>query len=160
MATRGRKPKMIENWQIKRLWAISVKIGFDKEDLYGYCETDSLHKLTYTQANEIIKALSPSSPTYKTKKENHQHIRGMATEGQKKKIWRLMYMLKDLDTTPNTATLGNRLCSIIKKEFKCDATEKDPFKWLKYENADKLIEILKGYVKSAERRLKNERKKE
>lgn len=159
MANRGRKPKMIENWQIKRLWAISAKLGFNKDALYDYCETDSLHKISYIKANEIIKALSPSSTTYNTKPtESKKQLKDMITEGQKKKIWRLMYQLKDLDTTENTATLGKRLCGVIKRELSIQTTEKDPFIWIRYDGANKLIEILKNYVKSAQKRGKNDRR--
>ena len=41
---------------------------------------------------------------------------------------------------------------IIKKEFKIDATSEKPLVWLSYSDASKMIEVLKRYVSSAERK--------
>ena len=74
------------------------------------------------------------------------------TEGQERKIWRLMYELQEL--SPSSAALGERLCGIIKKEFKIDATSKSPLAWFSFNDASKMIEILKRYVSSAEKKAK------
>ena len=61
-----------------------------------------------------------------------------------------MYELEEL--SPSSAALGDRLCGIIKKEFKIDATSEKPLVWLSYSDASKMIEVLKRYVSSAERK--------
>ena len=63
-----------------------------------------------------------------------------------------MYELKKQDLSENNASLGDRICRIIKKELKIDAIAREPFAWLDFGQGNKLIEILKKYVESAERK--------
>ena len=77
---------------------------------------------------------------------------GGMSEGQIRKVWRLMYDLKGFDKEENTASVGERLCGIIKRELKIDAQSKEPFVWLTYQNGSTLIERLKKYVENAEKR--------
>lgn len=74
------------------------------------------------------------------------------SDGQRRKVWRLMYQLEELDDKPSSAKLGDRLCGIIKKELHIDCTSKQPFRWLTYQQGSKLIEKLKKYVENAQRR--------
>lgn len=139
----------IKKWQIKRLWGLASKNALSKEDLYAYCNTDSLHKLSYDEANRIIKSLSykPYKKPYKDyKKLNASSVPGMISKGQKKKVWALMYTLKSLDDVENDISLGKRLCAIIKKELGIDALQDNPFLWVEYDDANKLIEVIKKYV--------------
>ncbi len=151
-----RTSKMIENWQIKRLWAIASKLGFDKDDLYNACNTDSLHKLSFREASDIIDRLSPkpkyNKPYTDYKKQDENVVAGMISLGQKKKIWALMYELRGYDETKSSASLGSRLSGIIKRELGITSNEKNPFIWLDWDSANKLIEILKKYVKNAKKR--------
>lgn len=55
------------------------------------------------------------------------------------------------DKEPSTASLGERLCGIIRKELKVDSTPQQPFIWLDFRACNKLIEVLKGYVNNAKR---------
>lgn len=147
--------KMIEKWQIKRLWSISSKMGMSKDDLYEACNTDSLHKLSFDQANDVIHRLSPttySKPYVDYKKQDEDTVDGMITYGQKKKIWALMYELKSLDKEKNEASLGKRLSGVIKREFGITSSEKNPFLWINYDCANNLIEILKKYIKNTKKR--------
>lgn len=55
---------------------------------------------------------------------------------------------------PSTVAVGDRLRAAIKKEAGVDAFADDPFAWLDYKSCNKLIEALKGYVKTrSERRV-------
>ena len=74
------------------------------------------------------------------------------SDGQQRKVWRLMYQLETLDEKPSSARLGDRLCGIIRKELSVDCVAKQPFRWLTYQQGVKLIEILKKYVANAQRR--------
>ena len=74
------------------------------------------------------------------------------TSGQQKKLWALMYELKKRDKSPNEVPLGDRLCAVIKKELHVDAIAKNPFAWLTFSQGNTLIEVLKGYLKSLERK--------
>lgn len=69
------------------------------------------------------------------------------------KVWALIYELCELD--PSDAKPADRLIGAIGKILNTSAAESDPFKWVKERDADKLIETLKGYVKTAERKTKN-----
>ena len=74
------------------------------------------------------------------------------SDGQQRKVWRLMYQLEKLDEKPSAARLGDRLCGIIRKEIHIDCIARQPFRWLTYQQGVKLIEILKKYVANAQRR--------
>lgn len=74
-----------------------------------------------------------------------------ATDGQQRKVWALMYQLAKEDKEPSAASLGERLCGIIRKELKVDSTPQQPFIWLDFRACNKLIEVLKGYVNNAKR---------
>ncbi len=80
---------------------------------------------------------------------------GLGVSGQQKKIWALMYELAKYDKKPGSVSLGDRLCAIIKKELGTDAIARTPFAWIDFDSGNKLIEVLKGYVKSAGRGCKD-----
>lgn len=144
--------KTIQPWQIKKLWAISRALGMDKDDLYALAGVESLHELDIRQANEVIARLSEMQGSYsppKKSKKQHSEVAGMATEGQQRKVWALMYQLQGLDKIPSTTPLGDRLCGIIKKELNTMALPEKPFIWLDFKAANKLIEVLKKYIDSA-----------
>ena len=67
-------------------------------------------------------------------------------------VWYLMYQLKALDQHPRSASLGERLRGIIKRELHVDVTSEQPFLWLDYQQGSLLIERLKKYVSSAARK--------
>lgn len=69
------------------------------------------------------------------------------------KVWKLIYKLCEID--PSDAKPADRLIGAIGKILNTSAAESDPFKWVKERDANKLIETLKRYVKSAERKAKN-----
>lgn len=149
--------KKIEPWQIKKLWAISKAIGMNKDDLYALASVESLHKLDSIQAQEVIARLESMQGAYTpplkpSPPKTHSEVAGMATEGQQRKAWALMYELRKYDAPPSTAALGDRLCGIIQKELKTNATAQKPFAWLDFRATNKLIEILKKYVANAKKR--------
>ena len=86
------------------------------------------------------------------KPKEHSQRPGGVTSGQQKKIWALMYELKKHDKSPNEVPLGDRLCAVIKKELHVDAIAKNPFAWLTFSQGNALIEVLKGYLKSLDRK--------
>ena len=142
----------------KKLFALAKKAGMSgkqgNEDLHALaavvCGKESLKELTDSDYAALIQELrnrSGTSGTYKSKCRGN--TKGM-TEGQERKIWRLMYELEGL--SPSSARLGERLCGIIKKELKTDASPQKPLIWLGFDEASKLIEVLKRYVGSAERK--------
>lgn len=162
--------RMIEQFQIRKIYAIGNALGIkasgSEDELHalvgGVTGKDSIKSLTYREACAVIarleelqcKSASPKPRSIKPKE--HKSRPGGVTAGQQKKIWALMYELKKYDEVPNDVQLGDRLCKVIKKEFGADAIAKDPFVWLTFEQGNNLIEILKGYVASVQRKGRGE----
>lgn len=161
---------MLKPQQTQRIYAMGARLGLvesgNKNDLlhelvYSITDKDSIRELTEQEYKKVIKELAerlklqnleePPRKPYKAQKYEDSG-RGKMSDGQKRKVWRLMYQLEELDTNPSTAKLGDRLCGIIKKELHIDCNSKQPFRWLTYEQGSKLIEKLKIYVANAQRR--------
>lgn len=161
---------MIKPQQIQRIYAMGARLGIlesgNKSDMlhtlvYQHTQKESIKSLNDDEYREIIKDLAerlklenadvPPCRPYKTK-HYEESGRGKMSDGQQRKVWRLMYQLEELDEKPSSAKLGNRLCGIIRKELHIDCTEKQPFRWLTYQQGSKLIEIIKNYVANAKRR--------
>ncbi len=118
------------------------------------CGKDSLKEITKNDYFLIIKELDKrSSELYKPSKSKPQtkSVEGMS-DGQCRMVWHLMYELRKFDREPAVATIGERLCGIIKRELKVDASPKKPFVWLTYKDGSTLIERLKKYIYNAEKR--------
>lgn len=143
--------------QIKKIYAIGQALGIvergnDGDNLHSLVAAitgkESVKALTYVEAQAVIAnlqqrqgaALLPRRP------KTHAERPGGATDGQQRKVWALMYELQKRDTAPSTASLGERLCGIIRKELKADALPQQPFAWLDFRTCNKLIEVLKKYV--------------
>lgn len=164
--------RTIEQFQIRKIYAIGnalgIRTGTNEDELHalveGVTEKDSIKDLTYKEACTVIarleelqgKAASPEPKNRKTKECAPAWRTGSrpggVTSGQQKKIWALMYELKKYDKIPNGVQLGDRLCAVIKKEIGIDAAAKDPFVWMDFSQGNKLIEILKKYIASAEKK--------
>lgn len=133
----------IEKYQIKRLWTLANKAGIDKDNLYAFAGVERLHDLDFDEANRVLARLSilVSKP--------RSQVKNMITESQEKKIWALMYELKALDDTPNETPIAERLMGVIKKEIGISTFRENVFIWIDYDSANKLIEVLKKYVRNA-----------
>lgn len=161
---------MLKPQQTQRIYAMGARLGIlepgNKNDnlhtlVYQLTQKESIKSLTEDEYHIIVKDLAerlklqnmkvPVPHPYKAKRFEDSG-RGKMSDGQKRKVWRLMYQLQDLDEKPAQAKLGDRLCGIIKKELHIDCTSKQPFRWLTYEQGVKLIEKLKKYVANAQRR--------
>ena len=77
---------------------------------------------------------------------------GMMSAAQQKNAWKLVYRLRDLDADRSAATVGERMVGAIRKVFNMDVQVGNPFQWLDAANGGMLIEELKRYVRSAERK--------
>ena len=156
--------RTIEQFQLRKIYAIGNALGINAtgsgDELHtlvgGVTGKDSIKSLTYHEACAVIARLEElqgkTAKPGNSRPKEHGSRPGGVTSGQQKKIWALMYELKKYDEVPNDVQLGDRLCAVIKKEFGADAIAKDPFAWISFEQGNSLIEILKGYVKSAGKR--------
>ena len=61
-----------------------------------------------------------------------------------------MYHLAELE--PRETAVGERMCGAIGKILGITAVPEDPFKWVSFEQGRDLIEGLKRYVYSAEKK--------
>lgn len=161
---------MLKAQQTQRIYAMGARLGIlesgNKNDnlhtlVYQLTQKESIKSLTEDEYRTVVKNLAerlklqnmdaPIPHPYKAKKFEDSG-RGKMSDGQKRKVWRLMYQIQDLDEKPAQAKLGSRLCGIIKKELHIDAIPKQPFIWLSYQDGIKLIEVLKKYLANAQRR--------
>lgn len=159
---------MLKPQQTQKIYAMAARLGLvengNKNDLlhdlvYSKTEKTSVRELTETEYKAVVgelagrlKVLNSEDPPKKKRSKTYKQGRNGITEGQQKKVWQCMYELAKYDTEPSTATLGQRLCGIIKKEIHIDASVKDPMCWLSYADGSKLIEKLKKYIENAKRR--------
>lgn len=163
---------MITASQRQRLFGMAKQLGLlDKDGEKDLLHTlmssltgkDSVKLLTADDYRTVIKELAvrmktsnlqapPAPRKQKKPAPQTQQTRNGITEGQRSKVWYLMYELQGCDRQINTATLGERLCGIIRRELKVDCTASKPMQWLSYEQGSKLIEVVKSYCRSAEQR--------
>lgn len=157
---------MTKSQRTQRIYALGSRLGLlengNKDDLlhnlvFRLTGKERIRDLNESEAKAVINDMiaqlkidnldEPPHPRHK-----YESVPGMISVGQQKMVWKLMYQLRDLDIEKSSATLGSRLCSIIKKELNTDSTPKKPFKWINHGQGCKLIEVLKKYVRSAQRR--------
>lgn len=154
--------------EIRKVYALGARLGLvesnNKNDalhtlVEGITGKDSVSKLNADEYKEVMTELYTrlrlsqlEPPPERHSKKRYESNPGKITEGQQRKVWALMYQLAGCDTEPSTASLGERLSGIIKRQFGVDATQRQPMKWLSYKQGNQLIEIIKNYVKSAERK--------
>ncbi len=152
----------IEQWQIKSIYAMGGSLGLvdrgredDNLHLLVAASTGKAHisDLSRSEASDIIGVLKERMRgAYKAASPAKKAPPAGCTAGQKNKVWYLMYELEKYDDQPSSASLGERLAGIIKRELHIDASAKDPLRWLSYPQASKLIESIKRYIATAESR--------
>lgn len=154
--------------EIRKIYALGARLGLvennNKNDalhalVEGITGKDSVSKLNADEYKDVMTELYTrlrlsqlEPPPERRSKKRYESNPGKITEGQQRKVWALMYQLAGCDTEPSTASLGERLSGIIKRQFGVDATQRQPMKWLSYKQGNQLIEIIKNYVKNAERK--------
>lgn len=151
----------INTYQIRKIYAIAGALGMKGNDRYDPLHDlisditgkESVRDLSYADACRVIgelEARQGTPPPRKSGRPLRRSTPGRVSEGQQRKIWALMYQIET--ASPGTAPLGDRLCAIIKKELGVEAFPREPFAWVDYKGGNKLIETLKGYVKTARKK--------
>lgn len=171
---------MADKQQIKRLYALAAGAGLveanSKDDLfhalvYGVTGKEHVSELTDSEVTAVqaeliskMKYKNRAAPLKKRAKSPKPDIQpGMMTERQIKKAWQLMYVLQELDESPRikadgtTLSIGERMAGAIYKILNVTANisgndPNKPFRWITFDAGEKLIETLKRYVRSAERK--------
>lgn len=163
--------------QIKRIYGLGAGLGIvgkNRDDMlheviYGITGKTSVKELTDSDFKavqaELIERMKLANPNHKPhkikKKADNSEIgcNGMATPEQQNLCWRYCYRLKELDPNPFSADVGDRLLGAIDKVLGVTASKKEPFRWIDQEQCSKLIEQLKRYVNTAERKAKRQGEK-
>lgn len=138
----------------RKLYALATELNLvergNPEDPFHqivYRITGKEHISELTEKEE--KAVLTELLEMKQMSENPQKI----SVRQRNKVWALIYKLCELD--PSDAKPVDRLIGAIGKILNTSAAKSDPFYWVKEKDASKLINTLNGYVKTAERKMKN-----
>lgn len=156
----------MSNEQRRTIYGLSTELGiYEKNNpddnlhalVFRTVRKSSISDLNFTEANQIISELrslknaqyKPQIPVKEVKPNDRP---GMISSGQIKMVWRYMYKLEELDKEPSKARLGTRLCGIIEKNLKVSAFEKEPFRFITFEQGKTLIEVVKKMVQNEERK--------
>lgn len=157
--------------QRRTIFGKAKELGLNSDELhclvYGVTERDSLKELTNTQAEAVIRELDSrrKNRTVPPEERNPKAYKpakpGMMTTAQQSLAWRLVYRLKELDEKPmlhedgKPYTVGERMAGAIYKitgNNMTTAQRKTIFERMHFDEGEKLIEGLKRYVRSAERK--------
>jgi hypothetical protein len=157
--------------QIQRVYALGATVGIlesgnKDDDLHALVSrvtgkehiselssaefTSVEHELLKLMKGNYRKAPSASSRAPRGGARKPDAVPGMMTPAQQSKAWRYIYRLCELDG--RQATPGERMCGAIKTILSIDARVEAPFKWVNQTDGGRLIDMLKRYVDSAERK--------
>ena len=130
---------MITKTKIKQIYGLASKVGgLDDEALhclvFKLTGNGHISRLTDAQTLTVVKELM--------RLQNSVTKNGKISDGQKKKIYKLMYELKW--TLEENLLDIKRLNSFVKR-----CTKVDNYKWLTYYQASKVVEGLKNILERA-----------
>lgn len=148
------------------LYAIATKNGLvehgSKDDpfhqiVYSITQKTSVKDLTNREMKLVENEIRNRCKNISSDKiKSQESIKGMMSPAQQSLAWRLMYQIQGYDVKVSSQTVGARLAGVVRKTLKISASDTDPLKWVNAENGNKLIETLKRYVKSAEKKYKKQ----
>ena len=143
----------------KRLYAIAAKLGLVEggEDAFHqivYRVTGKAHvsELDEAEGKAVKQELLRMKGQMQPKLKQYEEVPGMMSAAQQRYAWRLIYRLIDLDGDAAGAAPGERLAGAVRKTLGTTANPRSPLRWVSREEGSKLIEALKRYVKSAEKK--------
>lgn len=161
--------------QRKTIFGLSKGLNMNNDELHimvsGLTGRESLKELTDPQTEDVIRELryrmrysDNTKPVKKTApKEKPEAVPGMMTAEQQSLAWRLMYRLQELDKKPRfhengqSVTVGERMAGAVNKILGITtAPGENIFRWVSFDEGSRLIEGLKRYVRSAERKANKE----
>lgn len=143
----------------KRLYAIAASMGlverYEPEDtfhqlVYSVTGKEHVSDLTAAEAKAVETELIRMKGSENRKTKRREEVPGMMTDAQQRYAWRLIYRLIELDKKDVPA--GERMAGAVRKILQITASPKEPLRWVDREDGSRLIETLKRYVTSAERK--------
>lgn len=160
--------RTISKEEIKRIYALAsglemVERGSEEDPLHvlvcGITGKTSVRELTAMEFSAVEHELldrmrlknrqALSAPKRKSAPSSPP---GMMTAQQQRLAWRLVYRLRELDLNPDSAAVGERMKGAIAKVLGMQVSVKNPFVWVTFDQGRQLIEALKRYVRSAEKK--------
>lgn len=155
MKSSGAAASKINKQQIKIIYTLAQGLGIvDRmsttdglhEMVYSIASKEHISSLTSDEACTVIDRLKggmrlESRPYKKPKTSTTPSRTGMASDGQIKKIWFLIFSLKEYDKPEASQDMQKRLRGFLKKYAGID-----DLKFLSYHKANAVIEGLKGIV--------------
>lgn len=122
--------------------------------VYGLTGKEHVSELSAAEANvvqrELQSRLRSAAPNVTKKRSRKKDVPGMMTVAQQGKAWALIHCLDEIE--PKEVPEVERLLGAIEKVLGITASRVDPFRWINFDDGTKLIEQLKRYVRSAERK--------
>lgn len=152
----------------KSIFAFCRELGIGEDDrhalIYSVTGKESTTELTPDETHQLIHELTErlklknrTKPLEERKPRAYKpQVAGMITINQQRMAWALIYRLMELDgVSVDKSMAGKRMAGAIRKELGVTTVEgEDIFRWVSFDDGAKLIEKLKMYVHSAERRTK------
>lgn len=150
----------------RQLYATAANFGLvehgNREDpfhqiVYSVTGKTSVKDLTSREMKQVENEIRSRSENISGEKiRNQEAVAGMMPPVQQSLAWRLMYQIQRYDVKISDKPVGARLAGVVRKTLKITASDTDPLKWVNAENGNKLIETLKRYVKSAEKKYRQQ----
>lgn len=148
--------------QIRAIYALGSKLGINqnsREDnlhqfVYSITGKESIKELTNYEASKVQSELMSRMKGI-DRKVNQKPIDvppGKMSEAQQKKAWSLIYKLQEI--VPSAASPAERMRGAVKKIIDMDINPycECPFRMVTVKQGIKLIDTLKKYVASAEKK--------
>lgn len=144
----------------RRLYAVAASMGLVEggEDafhqiVYRITGKEHVSDLTEAERKAVGRELIGMKRRDPPKPKPREEVPGMMTDAQQRYAWRLIYRLIELDKKDVPA--GERMAGAVRKILQITASPKEPLRWVNREDGSKLIETLKRYVRSAERKARD-----
>lgn len=151
------KEYTIRGSEIRALYSLADRAGLLDKSL----KEDEFHLLINRETKKIsVKDLTRGeffkiySIIRKTLEEDKKYEK--PTKAIINKAWKLMYELEEISPKKSyNASVGERMCGVIRKVIKVDAHISDPFRFVNdIEDVAKVIEEIKRYIKSEKIKIK------
>ena len=145
---------------VKKLHAKAAVLGMvepgSHEDafhqlVFGLTGKESVKALTEPEFRRVeneLKRRLRSRPS--DRRPEQQETPGMMTKAQRDMAWRQIYTLAAL--SPSRASEGERMAGAVRKILGITASPKEPLKWVSKEDGSRLIDTLKRYVRTAQKK--------
>ena len=119
--------------------------------VFGLTGKESVKELTEKEFRKVENELNLRLRSHKSeRKQKPQEVPGMMTAAQRNMAWRQIYTLAAL--SPSKASEGERMAGAVQKILGITSSPKEPLMWVTREDGSRLIDTLKRYVRTAQKK--------